>query len=296
MVAAGRAAGAGRAPGRLAGLRSLGHQLPLAEWTASFTLDIPGEVLVDFLLALDARDEPVFPVGDPELVLEAVTARGSLQTTTNPVPGRWTPPSRPRSASARCQPLIQGGDPRALTLQADDMGPLDGRRSPNRLRIPQRSGECHGRPPLRRSGPLQHARWPTTGTAGPPPGYRPAGRWWRQAGPQPGATARRERPKIDPAVSSSRRPTASPSSPTGSCPAASTPARVAASASPSPARRAPGRPSCGTASRRTARAAVLPSWNGMNHGPQSGSRATRSLSGSAAAAARAAMAGGGAVR
>ena len=46
----------------------------LAQWSAYFTPDVPGEVLVDFLVALDARNEPAVPLASPALVLDAVVS------------------------------------------------------------------------------------------------------------------------------------------------------------------------------------------------------------------------------
>ncbi|MGW3835729.1 DUF317 domain-containing protein [Streptomyces microflavus] len=97
---------------------------PLAEWTASFTLDIPGEVLVDFLFALDARDQPVLPCGGPELVLEAVTARGWFRDHDQPGARALDATLTTQISLGEVPPLIQDGDPRALILQADDVGPL----------------------------------------------------------------------------------------------------------------------------------------------------------------------------
>ncbi len=51
---------------------------PLAEWSAYFTPDVPGEAIADFLVALDARRHPATPCGGTELVLETVTGHGWL--------------------------------------------------------------------------------------------------------------------------------------------------------------------------------------------------------------------------
>jgi Domain of unknown function (DUF317) len=57
---------------------------PLAHWSAYFTPDVPGEAMADFLVALDARDQPAVPFGSPESVLDAVAANGWLYDIAQP--------------------------------------------------------------------------------------------------------------------------------------------------------------------------------------------------------------------
>ncbi|MFE3380382.1 DUF317 domain-containing protein [Streptomyces anulatus] len=96
---------------------------PIASWSAHFTLDVPGEVIADFLFALDAREQPALPLGGPELVLDAVTAHGWFRDSDQPDASAMDATLTSQIRLGEVSPLIQDGDPRALTLQADDMGP-----------------------------------------------------------------------------------------------------------------------------------------------------------------------------
>ncbi|MGW0708962.1 DUF317 domain-containing protein [Streptomyces sp. NPDC002643] len=96
---------------------------PLAQWSASFTPDVPGEVLVDFLLALDARDEPTAAFTGPELVLDAVTAHGWLRDVDQPDVGATDPTFTSHLCLGEVPPLIQDADPRVLILDEDEPGP-----------------------------------------------------------------------------------------------------------------------------------------------------------------------------
>ncbi|MEV0691283.1 DUF317 domain-containing protein [Streptomyces sp. NPDC050388] len=96
---------------------------PLAQWSAYFTPDVPGEVLVDFLVALDARGQPGVPLGGPELVLDAVTAHGWFRDIDQPHAGAMDPTFTSHISLGEVPPLIQDADPRALTAEADEVGP-----------------------------------------------------------------------------------------------------------------------------------------------------------------------------
>ncbi|MFC5252998.1 DUF317 domain-containing protein [Streptomyces nigrescens] len=96
---------------------------PLAQWSAYFTPDIPGEVLADFLVALDARDQPDVSLGGAELVLDAVTAHGWLRDIDQPHAGAIDPTFASHLSFGEMPPLIQDADLRALTAQADEAGP-----------------------------------------------------------------------------------------------------------------------------------------------------------------------------
>ncbi|MFI6020722.1 DUF317 domain-containing protein [Streptomyces sp. NPDC051287] len=93
---------------------------PLAQWSAYFTPDVPGEILVGFLAALDARDQPALPCGDPELVLDAVTAHGWLRDVEQPGLGALDPTFASHIRLGEVPPLIQDGDPLALVAEADE--------------------------------------------------------------------------------------------------------------------------------------------------------------------------------
>ncbi|MCP3822661.1 DUF317 domain-containing protein [Streptomyces sp. A3M-1-3] len=96
---------------------------PLAQWSAYFTPDVPGEVLVDFLVALDAREQPAVPLARPELVLDAVTAHGWLRDIDEPGAGAMDPTFTSHLSHGEVPPLIQDADPRALLAEADEAGP-----------------------------------------------------------------------------------------------------------------------------------------------------------------------------
>ncbi|QNA72077.1 DUF317 domain-containing protein [Streptomyces sp. So13.3] len=95
---------------------------PLAQWSAYFTPDVPGETLADFLVALDARDQPAVPFGEPELVLDAVTAHGWLRDIDQPHPGATDSTFSSHVSLGEVPPLIQDADPRALTVAVDEVG------------------------------------------------------------------------------------------------------------------------------------------------------------------------------
>ncbi|MFE9173584.1 DUF317 domain-containing protein [Streptomyces kebangsaanensis] len=93
---------------------------PLAQWSAYFTPDVPGEVLADFLAALDARDQPAVPLGGPELVLDAVTAHGWLCDIDRPGARAMDPTFASHICLGEVPPLIQDADPLALVAEADE--------------------------------------------------------------------------------------------------------------------------------------------------------------------------------
>ncbi|MFG3099635.1 DUF317 domain-containing protein [Streptomyces sp. NPDC048182] len=93
---------------------------PLAQWSAYFTPDVPGEILAGFLTAFDARDEPALPCGGPELVLDAVTAHGWLRDVDQPGVGAVDPTFASHIHLGEVPPLIQDGDPLALVAEAGE--------------------------------------------------------------------------------------------------------------------------------------------------------------------------------
>ncbi|MEU2429025.1 DUF317 domain-containing protein [Streptomyces sp. NPDC007861] len=97
---------------------------PLAEWSAYFTPDVPGEVLTDFLLALDARDHPTAALTGPEVVVDAVTAQGWLREADQPHSTAMHPTFTSRLSLSEVPPLIQDADPGALTTGPDEAGPF----------------------------------------------------------------------------------------------------------------------------------------------------------------------------
>ncbi|MFP8887584.1 SPDY domain-containing protein [Streptomyces mangrovi] len=94
---------------------------PLAQWSAYFTPDIPGEVLVDFLFALDAREQPTASFAGPESVFDAVTAHGWLRDIDRPGGGAADPAFTSHLGLGEVPPLIQDADPRALVAEAGEM-------------------------------------------------------------------------------------------------------------------------------------------------------------------------------
>ncbi|MGW9497464.1 DUF317 domain-containing protein [Streptomyces prasinus] len=96
---------------------------PLAEWSAYFTPDVPGEVLVDFLTAVDAREQPTEPCGGPELVLDAVGAHGWPRDFGDPDAGALDPTVATHVRLGELPPLIQDSDPRTLVAEVGEAGP-----------------------------------------------------------------------------------------------------------------------------------------------------------------------------
>ncbi|UWS77391.1 DUF317 domain-containing protein [Streptomyces noursei] len=96
---------------------------PAATWSAYFTPDVPGEALTDFLVALEARDQPTTPTAGPELVLYAVTAHGWLRDADQPDAGAADPTFTSHLSFSEVPPLIQDADLRFLTAEADDVRP-----------------------------------------------------------------------------------------------------------------------------------------------------------------------------
>ncbi|MFF3165388.1 DUF317 domain-containing protein [Streptomyces sp. NPDC003273] len=96
---------------------------PFAQWSAYFTPDVPGEVLTDFLVALDARDQPAVSFAGPELVLDAVTAHGWLRDIDQPHAAATDPTFTSHLSLGEVPPLIQDADPRTLVAEADAAGP-----------------------------------------------------------------------------------------------------------------------------------------------------------------------------
>ncbi|WP_184578802.1 DUF317 domain-containing protein [Streptomyces zagrosensis] len=91
---------------------------PLADWSAYFTRDVPGEVVGDFLLALDACGQPGAMSAGPEAVLDAVTAHGWLRDADQPHAAAMHPTFTSRLGLGEVPPPIQDSDPRALTAEA----------------------------------------------------------------------------------------------------------------------------------------------------------------------------------
>ncbi|WP_330177740.1 DUF317 domain-containing protein [Streptomyces sp. NBC_01498] len=95
---------------------------PLADWSAYFTPNVPGEVIADFLLAVDGCGQPTALPAGPEIVLDAVTAHGWFRDADQPHGAAMHPTFTARLALAEVPPLIQDADSRALTVEADDAG------------------------------------------------------------------------------------------------------------------------------------------------------------------------------
>ncbi|MFE3645934.1 DUF317 domain-containing protein [Streptomyces sp. NPDC059169] len=96
---------------------------PLAQWSAYFTPDVPGEALADFLVTFDARDQPTTAITGQAPVLDAVTAHGWLRDIDQPDAGATDPTFTSHLSFGEVPPLIQDGDPRALTVEPDGAGP-----------------------------------------------------------------------------------------------------------------------------------------------------------------------------
>ncbi|MFJ7997527.1 DUF317 domain-containing protein [Streptomyces sp. NPDC096310] len=97
---------------------------PLTAWSAYFTPAVPGEAVADFLAALDARDEPAVPLAGPEMVLDALAAHGWLRDSGQLQAAAVDPAFTSHFSLGEVPPLIQDGDPRALTTGAGEPGPV----------------------------------------------------------------------------------------------------------------------------------------------------------------------------
>ncbi|MEU6245707.1 DUF317 domain-containing protein [Streptomyces sp. NPDC047024] len=95
----------------------------LAQWSAYVTPDVPGEAVADFLVALDARDQPALPLGGPEQVIDAVAAHGWLRDIDRPHAAATDPMFTSHISLGDVPPLIQDADPHILTAAADEPGP-----------------------------------------------------------------------------------------------------------------------------------------------------------------------------
>lgn len=95
---------------------------PIADWSAYFTRDVPGETITDFLLALDACGRRAAASAGPEAVLLAATARGWLRDADQPHAAVIHPTFTARLSLGELPLLIQDGDPSALTSGAEESG------------------------------------------------------------------------------------------------------------------------------------------------------------------------------
>lgn len=96
---------------------------PLAQWSAYFTQGVPGEALTDFLLALDAHNQPTATYAGPQRVLDAATAHGWQRASDRPHTAAADPSYTGHFALSEMPPLIQDADPRALTTEGDQTRP-----------------------------------------------------------------------------------------------------------------------------------------------------------------------------
>ncbi|WP_306463720.1 DUF317 domain-containing protein [Streptomyces sp. WAC07061] len=93
-----------------------------AQWTAYFTTGVPPEAVTDFLLALDARPDPVYRSTGPRAVFEVLAVRGWVRDTYEP--GIVYDPLHTASmalTTALPEPFQDGG-PLALALTTDPTG------------------------------------------------------------------------------------------------------------------------------------------------------------------------------
>ncbi|MEU6814021.1 DUF317 domain-containing protein [Streptomyces sp. NPDC046860] len=95
---------------------------PIATWSAYFTPEVPGEAVADFLVTLDARNQPAEPLVAPELVLNAVSRHNWFRDIDRPHMGAADPTFASHISLGEVPSLIQDGDPRALTEGVDDAG------------------------------------------------------------------------------------------------------------------------------------------------------------------------------
>ncbi|WP_308433060.1 DUF317 domain-containing protein [Streptomyces tanashiensis] len=83
----------------------------LPEWNAYFTAGVPNEALTDFLLALDARQDPASSFDGPETVLAAVCAQGWVRDIDLPTPQPSLPARLPASRCRQAWAEPGVGDP-----------------------------------------------------------------------------------------------------------------------------------------------------------------------------------------
>ncbi|MGW2841055.1 DUF317 domain-containing protein [Streptomyces sp. NPDC001493] len=95
---------------------------PLAQWSAYFTRDVPGEAVADFLVALDASDQPAAPLAAAELVLDAVSAHGWFRDIDQRQAAATDPTFTSHISLGEVSHLVQDADPRVLVAEADDTG------------------------------------------------------------------------------------------------------------------------------------------------------------------------------
>ncbi|MFJ6000486.1 DUF317 domain-containing protein [Streptomyces sp. NPDC092370] len=108
----------------VSGLWPIGQRVAIdAQWSAYFTRDVPGEAVVDFLVALDASDQPAVPLAGSELVLDAVAAHGWFRDIDQPQAAASDPTFTSHISLGEVPPLIQDADPRALSAEDDERGP-----------------------------------------------------------------------------------------------------------------------------------------------------------------------------
>ncbi|XKK63978.1 DUF317 domain-containing protein [Streptomyces sp. ARC32] len=97
---------------------------PLAQWSAYFTPEVPGEALGAFLTALDAREQPTLSLGGPELVTAAVGAHGWMRDVDQFGQGMVDPTFASHVRLGEVPPLIQDGDPLVLVTAVGDAVPV----------------------------------------------------------------------------------------------------------------------------------------------------------------------------
>lgn len=76
----------------------------------------------DFLVVLDARDQPAVPLAGPELVLDAVAAHGWFRDVDQAQVAATDPTFTSHISLNEVPPLVPDADPRVLTTDADEAG------------------------------------------------------------------------------------------------------------------------------------------------------------------------------
>ncbi|MGW2685714.1 DUF317 domain-containing protein [Streptomyces sp. NPDC001414] len=96
---------------------------PHAQWSAYFTRDVPGEAVVDFLVALDAHGQPAVPFAASELIVDAVVAHGWVRDIDLPQAAASDPTFTSHISFGEVPALIQDADPLLLTVEDDEVAP-----------------------------------------------------------------------------------------------------------------------------------------------------------------------------
>ncbi|GGO97065.1 hypothetical protein GCM10012280_58000 [Wenjunlia tyrosinilytica] len=136
---------------------------PLAQWSAYFTREVPGEAGADFLVALDASDRPTVPLAGAELVLDTVAAHGWFRDIDQPQAAATDPTFTSHISLGEVRPSSRTPTRTPWRPRPTRRDRPDGRHGPS----PRSAHPACGRPP---SPPASRT---TSSPPSPPPSARP---------------------------------------------------------------------------------------------------------------------------